>query len=219
MGKKKKKNSKDPFEFYNSRRQNDSRKKDKDKKDKKRDKDVQLANIRLKSVHMSLDKDDIKDAAKVIRTPVEVPKKFTNVREKCNHAGDTITPAEYRAMTPSYAVYTPMLDPLCNWFGEDAVAVCEGCYDVLVDFTKVKASDVEGAICILYAAANKAISMKRMKKDALKASIKMKEGLLDWEEIVHIVSKIDEAVGESAAASRAAKGPNLNDVGNSPIVM
>ena len=91
--------------------------------------------------------------------------------------------------------------------------------DVLVDFTKVKASDVEGAICILYAAANKAISMKRMKKDALKASIKMKEGLLDWEEIVHIVSKIDEAVGESAAASRAAKGPNLNDVGNSPIVM
>lgn len=188
------------------------------KKKKKSKKRRELDQPEFKTVKMTLDGKEIKSTRKIILAPVDVPKEFTKVRNKCNHAGKLITPAEFREMTHAYAAYTPTLDALCNLYGEDHVHVCKGCYDVVVDYAAIKPEDVEKAILTLYAAANKAVSMKRMKDDEVKAINKMKFDLADWYDISDIVAKVDEKMKSRGGFGRPVSTTDLNAVGNAAVV-
>lgn len=189
-------------------------KKDDKKKKKKKGKDHDRPTI--KSVRSTLDKKDAKTARKIVLAPIDVPKDFIKVRNKCNHAGKLITPAEFRDMTAAYAAYTPMLDAICNKYGEERVHVCRDCYDVLVDRDLVTPQDVDDAVLTLYVAANKAVSLKRMKDDEVKAISKLKNEMVDWNDVADIIEKVDEdyAARGGNTASPSGKKINLNEVGN-----
>lgn len=199
---------------YHSRNEKDD--KDDRKKSKKNKKSSGIPGLKI--VHMSLDKKDIRDARKVVTAPVDVPKKFLSIRKKCNHAGDLLTPAQYRTMTLNYAVYTPMLDAVCEKFGEDNVQVCAGCYDVLVNYDAITSEDIRDALTTLYVSANKVVSLKRMKGDEIEDINKLKNELTDWNDVIELMDKIDEAMADAEKPERST-GTRLNDIGNSPVVM
>lgn len=195
MSKKKKKVA---YKYYG-----DSKKRKKD--DRKRRK---IRGPKIETVGMSLDKSEIKAARKIICTPVKVSKNFTEIREKCNHAGKLLTVAEYKDMTAVYNVYTPILDWAVAKFGEENVHVCKGCYDAVINPELIKAVDVQDAMMLLYAAVNKAICMKKMKKKEIKELAELKDKLNDFNEVVEIIEKIDatnEALGISADEQAPAK--------------
>ena len=183
MSKKKKKVA---YKYYG-----DSKKRKKD--DRKRRKN---RGPKIETVGMSLDKSEIKAARKIICTPVKVSKNFTEIREKCNHAGKLLTVAEYKDMTAVYNVYTPILDWAVAKFGEENVHVCRGCYDAVINPELIKSSDVQDAMMMLYAAVNKALTMKKMKKKEIKDLAELKDKLNDFNEVAEIIEKID-AVNEA----------------------
>lgn len=180
MSKKKNKNS--YYEFAYGK---------KGKKKKNKNKSV-YKEPELKSVKPSLDKKDAKESKKILLEPVNVPKEFMKNRSKCNHAADIISVAKFKSMTPTYAAFTPMVDPMIEVFGEDNVAICKSCYDVLVDCSKISAADLQHAVAMLYAAANAVVSHKRMKGDEIKEISKVKESLGDWNSIITMYSELEE---------------------------
>lgn len=197
------------MKFYTSNYKN-SKKKKKDKKDKSR-------KLNLKTVHMSLDKKDIKAAYKIVTAPVDVPKKFVSIRDDCNHAGDIMTVETYKSMVPNYSVYTPMLDPVIERFGEDSVAICSGCFDVLVNYDAITSDDIKAAMTVLYVSANKVLSMRRLKKNDQEDLVKLKNRLSDWVEVMAAMDQIDAAAPKSENKSQSQV--NLNDVGNTPFTI
>lgn len=205
MGKKKKKNN----GYYGC-----SVIKSKDKKSKKKDK--KSKDINLMSNKASIDRKDVKTARKIVLSPVKVPDSFTDVRRACNHALKLITPAEYKSMTPSYAAYTPMLDWAISMYGEDNVAVCSGCYDVVVKYDKVNSEDVMKAITTLHLAANKVLSMKRLKNDEIKDLTKLRDNMDKWVEVAEEITHLDDV--SSAYAEKAHDGQSLNSVGNNYVM-
>lgn len=146
----------------------------------------------LKSVKPSLEKKEAKQNKKLLLEPVNVPEKFMKNRAHCNHAADIISVAKFKSMTPTHAAFTPMVDPMVEAFGEDNVAICKSCYDVLVDCSNITTSDLQRAVCMLYAAANAVVSHKRMKSDEIKEIAKVKESLGDWNAIIALYSKLEE---------------------------
>lgn len=146
----------------------------------------------LKSVKPSLDKKDAKESKKILLEPVNVPKEFMKNRNRCNHAADIISVSEFKGMTPTYAAFTPMVDPMVEAFGEDNVAVCKSCYDVLVDCSKISTADLQRAVAMLYAAANAVVSHKRLKADEIKEIAKVKEALGDWNPIIAMYEKLED---------------------------
>ena len=203
MGKKK------GFVYYNSKAKDKKK-----KKNKKKEYDIP----KFKMVQPSLGRKDAKIAKKIVLAPVDVPKAFLKVRRKCNHAGKLITVAEFKEMTPAYAAYTPMLDSMIMKYGEENVMVCKSCYDVIVEQSKIDAGDVDDAIMSLYAAANKVVSMHRMKDDEVEAIAKIKEGLTEWAEVSDLIYKIDAEQAARAAATESRNSANLNNVGNDVTV-
>lgn len=161
----------------------------KSKKNKKKSKAYDTP--KLKTVKPTLDKSDAKKNTKILLAPVEIPKEFIKNRNKCNHAGKTISVADFKAMTPTYAAYTPQLDAIVDIFGEDKVCVCKSCYDVMVDVDQINDSDVLKAISVLYAAANIVVANKRMKDDEIKDIAKIKNDLADWMKIVELIGDVD----------------------------
>lgn len=135
---------------------------------------------KMKTVKPTLDKKDAKKNRRTILAPIDIPEEFIKRRKKCNHVGEVMTPAEYKAMTPTYAAYTPMLDAMVAAFGEDNVAVCPRCFDVLVDASKITEADFDRALAVLYAAANCAVSYNRMKVDEIRDMAKLRMGLSSW---------------------------------------
>lgn len=168
-----------------------------DKKDKKGKKGKKIKGYeapKLKTVKPNLDKSEAKKNTKILLAPVEIPKEFIKNRNKCNHAGKTITVAEFKAMTPTYAAYTPQLDSIVDLFGEDNVRVCKSCYDVLVTKNLVSVDDVLDSVAKLYAAANIVVANKRMKDDEVKDIAKVKTDLADWMKIAELLGEIDTTV-------------------------
>ncbi len=135
---------------------------------------------KLKSVKPTLDKKDAKKNRRMILAPIDIPEEFIKRRKRCNHVGDVMTPAEFKAMTPTYAAFTPMLDTMVDVFGEDNVAVCPRCFDVLVDASKITEGEFDHALAVLYAAANCAVSYNRMKVDEIRDLAKLRMGLAAW---------------------------------------
>lgn len=152
---------------------------------------------RMKAVKPSLTKKEAKANKKVVVSPVDVPKAFTKSRMKCNHAADTISVEAYKALTPSYAAYTPALERMVAQFGEDNVCVCKDCYDVLVNADCVSVEDVNQALNTLYAACNVAVAHRRLKEDEIKEISKLKEALNDFGPVLDILSKISDTDEDS----------------------
>lgn len=186
----KKKKGKKANKFYPKK--NNAAYESKKNKKKGKKKDSAYGEPKLKSVKLSLDKKDVKENKKILLEPVEVPKGFMKNRNRCNHAGPIISVAEFKNMTPTYAAFTPMLDTMVSVFGEDNVAVCKSCYDVLADVSKISTGDIQHAIAVLYAAANAVVSHKRMKNDEIKEIAKVKESLGDWNAIIDLFEKLED---------------------------
>lgn len=206
MGKKK------GYKYFNS-------KKDDKKKKRKKSKDFDVP--KFKTVKSTIDRKDAKRAKKIILAPVDIPKEFTKIRSKCNHADKLITPAEFRDMTPAYSAYTPMLDRVIAMYGEEHVHICKDCYDVLVDPDAIHEDAIEEAMVTLYLAANKAVSLRRMKDDEVKAISKLKDDLTDWADVADHVSRADADYASRKGFSSADRGGakiDLNNVGNDATV-
>ena len=155
MSKKKKKSGKGKYyeSIYSKRK----------KKDNKKKKNSYYGKPAFKTVKPSLSKKEAKESKKILLAPVDIPKDFMKNRAKCNHAGDLISVADFKAMTPNYGAFTPMLDQMIKTFGEENLAICKGCYDVVVKASLMSTEKMEDAIATLYAAANTILSRKRMK--------------------------------------------------------
>lgn len=158
---------------------------------------------KLKSIKPSLDKKDAKENKKILLAPIDIPAKFMKNRNKCNHVGDTLTVAEFKKMTPNYAAFTPMLDTMVELYGEENVAICKKCYDVVVAADCIHEGDVSKAVATLYAAANMTVSFDRMKDDEIKDIAKTKNALHDW---AKIGEKVDEILEKETISVSNANG-------------
>lgn len=185
MSKKKKKSGKGKYyeSIYSKRK----------KKDNKKKKSSYYGKPAFKTVKPSLSKKEAKESKKILLAPVDIPKDFMKNRAKCNHAGDLISVADFKAMTPNYGAFTPMLDQMIKTFGEENLAICKGCYDVVVKASLMSTEAMEDAIATLYAAANTILSRKRMKnsKNIEKIS-KIKNDLADWNDLVDRMGKLED---------------------------
>lgn len=203
-----KKNKKKGFVYFNE-----------NSKSKKSKKSKKNSGPKLKVVRPTIDHKDMKRARKIILAPVDIPKEFTKIREKCNHADKLITPQEFRNMTPAYSAYTPMLDAACRIYGEENVHVCKSCYDVLVNPDLISVEEVDQAVLTMYMAANKVLSMRRMKADEVKAINKIKTALADWNDVADELEHIEDNMEASPVNKNSGIPANLNAVGNSPVIM
>lgn len=165
----------------------------KDRKKSKKSKDSYYEKPKFKRVKPTLDKKDAKESKKILLAPVDIPKDFTKNRNKCNHAGDTISVAEFKDMTPNYAAYTPMLDTMIKVFGEDNIDICKSCYDVIVDPSCINIDKIKASIATLYAAANVLVSRKRMKNDEVKDVAEVKNDLRHWNDVIDDLTKLEES--------------------------
>lgn len=181
MGKKNKKN-KNHFSAWDNLRSPK-----KDKKSKKSDDGIKA----------TLGKKDAKANRKIIMAPVEVPASFSKSRRECNHAGDTLTAAEFRNMTPAYSAYTPLLDEACGRYGEDHVHVCKACFDVLVDRDQITLDQIKGAMTTLYLASNMVVANVRMKDDEVEDLNKAKDKMMNF--AMKLVSILSENMATNEA--------------------
>lgn len=181
MGKKNKKN-KNHFSAWDNLRSPK-----KDKKNKKSDDGIKA----------TLGKKDAKANRKIIMAPVEVPASFSKSRRECNHAGDTLSAAEFRNMTPAYSAYTPLLDEACGRFGEDHVHVCKACFDVLVDRDQINIDQIKGAMTTLYLASNMVVANVRMKDDEVEDLNKAKDKMMNF--AMKLVSILSENMATNEA--------------------
>lgn len=184
MGKKKNKKYKNHFSSWEDLR-NPSKK---DKKGKKNRED---------GIKATLGKKDAKANRKIIMAPVEVPASFSKSRRECNHAGDTLTAAEFRNMTPAYSAYTPLLDEACGRYGEDHVHVCKACFDVLVDRDQINIDMIKGAMTTLYLASNMVVANVKMKDDEVEDLNKAKDRMMNF------ATKLVAIMTENIAANEA----------------
>ena len=186
-----------------------------DKKSKKKGKKVKGYEApKQKTVKPTLDKADAKKSKKILLAPVEIPKEFIKNRTKCNHAGNTISVAEFKAMTPTYAAYTPMLDTIVELFGEENCSVCKSCFDVLVSKDQISVSDVLGSINTLYAAANMVVANKRMKDDEVKDIAKIKNDLEDWLKVADLLAEIKENDAPAVTGHTASADVDISQLNN-----
>ena len=193
MGKKNKKN-KNHFSAWDNLRSPK-----KDKKNKKSDDGIKA----------TLGKKDAKANRKIIMAPVEVPASFSKSRRECNHAGDTLSAAEFRNMTPAYSAYTPLLDEACGRFGEDHVHVCKACFDVLVDRDQINIDQIKGAMTTLYLASNMVVANVRMKDDEVEDLNKAKDKMMNF--AMKLVSILSENMAtKEAETSGGGDGKSYN---------
>lgn len=160
-------------------------------------------------VKATLGKKDAKANRKIVMAPVEVPASFSKSRRECNHAGDTLTAAEFRNMTPAYSAYTPLLDEACGRYGEDHVHVCKACFDVLVDRDLINIDAIKGAMTTLYVASNMAVANIEMKDDEVEELNKAKDKMMNFAmKLVAIIS--ENANTDEAAASGGGDNTTYN---------
>ena len=188
MGKKNKKN-KNHFSAWDNLRSPK-----KDKKNKKSDDGIKA----------TLGKKDAKANRKIIMAPVEVPASFSKSRRECNHAGDTLSAAEFRNMTPAYSAYTPLLDEACGRYGEDHVHVCKACFDVLVDRDQINIDQIKGAMTTLYLASNMVVANVRMKDDEVEDLNKAKDKMMNF--AMKLVSIMSENIASANEAETSGGG-------------
>lgn len=205
----KKKNKK--LKYYNS-----SKKKSKKASSKKAKSAYKKP--RYKDTKPSLTKKEAKANAKIVKSPVDVPKEFLKNRRKCNHAGDMIQVAAYKALTPNYAAYTPMLDNIVQKYGEENVSICRSCYDAVVSRSEVTAEEMIDALTTLYVGVNAAVANRRMKDDEIKTLAKLKETLDEFRPVIEILEKLEDEDETEDSGSRSASSAVNPNRGNGAFV-
>ena len=206
---KKKNRKKQQYKYFGSAL--DNSKKSKKGKKSKGSKTVGYKEPKLTNIQPTLDKGGAKECRKIIQSPVDIPKEFQKNRRKCNHAAGTMSVAEFKAITPNYAAYTPALEQMVAKYGEENVRICRRCYDAVVARDAVDQEKVIDAMTTLYAACNVAVSNKRMKKDEVQKFAKLKESTEDFRLVVDILQKIKEAEAvASATKDGMMAGMNIN---------
>lgn len=166
-----------------------------------------------RDIKETLSKKDAKANKKVVVSPVDVPKDFRKNRQRCNHAGASISVAEYQSMTAAYAAYTPALERVVAMFGADNVSVCKSCYDVIVKRSAIEADKVYDALTYLYAAVNVALSNRKLKADEVKELSKLKDVIFDFQPVMDILDKIADTDEDTGSKSSGGAGLNNNPGG------
>lgn len=184
----------------------DSKKKDTKKKGKKGRRSAYKA-PKTRDIKETLSKKEAKANKKVVVSPVDIPKEFKKNRQRCNHAGASISAAAYQELTPTYAAYTPALDRVRDMFGDDNVSVCKSCFDVVVKQECITADNVYDCLTYLYAAVNVALANQKLKGDEVKDIAKLKDVIFDFAPVLEILHKLEPA--ESGDTSSGAGGSHL----------
>lgn len=174
---------------------------------------------KYKKIKLSITDKDIGTSQKIIHAPLEVPKDFTKIRQRCNHIlkgkDDYLTVGEYMLTTPAYGAYTPMLDTIAGTFGEQNVHVCPYCFEVLVDPDVIDVDTCENAVAVLYAMANTLVNNKdRKKKDEIEEINKIKDRLGIWRNLVGKYEKIllKKVAREEAESSPIDRGVSADEM-------
>lgn len=177
------------------------------------------SNPKYKKIKLSITDKDISTNQKIIHAPVEVPKDFTKIRQRCNHIlkgkDDYLTVEKYKTTTPAYGAYTPMLDTIAGTFGEQNVHVCPYCFEVLVDPDIIDVDTCENAVAVLYAMANTLVNNKdRKKKDEIEEINKIKDRLGVWRNLVGKYEKIllKKVAREEAESSPIDRGVSADEM-------
>ena len=177
---------------------------------KKNKKDLNKAMKKAKTVQPTLTKKEAKANAKEIGKPLKIDKEFLKRRYSCNHAKDVISAEEYRTTYPGKAdAYTPMLQTMIDTFGEENVAICDRCFEVVVNRDQISSDQVKEALAILYGACGVAVSNVRLKKDEVKSVNKLKDAIEEFTPVLKLLNKIEE----KGSANASDDAVNLNDVG------
>ena len=181
------------------------------KKGKGNKKDLKRGMKKAKVVQPTLSKKDGKANRKELEKPLKIDKEFLKRRYKCNHADGTMTVEDYRTKYPGKAdAYTPMLQTMIDVFGEENLAICGRCFEVMVNRDQVTTEDVKASIATLYAAAGIVVANVRMKDDEVKAINKSKEAL---DEVRPIIDWMDELAEKGSRNAGAGDAEDLNNVG------
>lgn len=165
------------------------------KKNKGKDIQAKESKPKHKKIKLSITDKDININRKIIHAPVEVPKDFIKIRQRCNHIlkdkDEYMTVEKYKTTTPAYGAYTPMLDTIVATFGEENVHVCPYCFEVMVDPNIIGIDTCENAVAVLYAMATTLVNNKtRKKKDEIEEINKIKERLGIWRNLVGKYEKV-----------------------------
>lgn len=188
-----------------------------DKKFSKKNKSKTLRakenNAKHKKIKLSITDKEINANRKIIHAPVEVPKDFIKVRQRCNHIlkGEDayMTVEKYKATTPAYGAYTPMLDTMVDTFGEENVHVCPYCFEVLLNPDVIDIDTCNNAVAVMYAMAADLVNSKsKKKKDEIEEINKLKDRLAVWKNLIGKYEKVLEkrADTESTAAAEDSSG-------------
>ena len=188
-----------------------------DKKFSKKNKSKTLRakenNAKHKKIKLSITDKEINANRKIIHAPVEVPKDFIKVRQRCNHIlkGEDayMTVEKYKATTPAYGAYTPMLDTMVDTFGEENVHVCPYCFEVLLNPDVIDIDTCNNAVAVMYAMAADLVNSKsKKKKDEIEEINKLKDRLAVWKNLIGKYEKVLEkrADAESTAAAEDSSG-------------
>ena len=189
----------------------DNKKKDKKSKGKKGRRSAYKA-PKTRDIKETLSKKEAKANKKVVVSPVDVPKDFKKNRQRCNHAGASISVAAYQEMTPAYAAYTPALDRVREMYGDENVSVCKSCFDVVVKQGCIDPDHVYDCLTYLYAAINVALANQKLKGDEIKDIAKLKDIIFDFAPVLDILNKLQPAeAGDQSPSGGSSTGVDLNN--------
>ena len=185
------------------------------KKSKNKTLRAKEAKDKHKKIKLSITDKEINANRKIIHAPVEVPKGFLKVRQRCNHIlkGEDayLTVDKYKATTPAYGAYTPMLDTMVDVFGEQNVHVCPYCFEVLLNPDVIDIDTCTNAVAVMYAMATDLVNSKsKKKKDEIEEINKLKDRLMVWKNLIGKYEKVLEKRAD-AENPAAAEDDSSND--------
>lgn len=183
MSKKKKNKNKYFAETYKSYSKKDKKKNKKNKSSYKEPK--------IKTIHPSLKKADVKQNRKIVSRPIEIDEALLKSRRRCNHTGTLITVDQFKEMTPNWAAFSPMLEATVDVLGAENVRVCKDCFDVVPDAAAISAKDATRAKVILYSVATALKAHQRLDPDEIKTISKIAESLEDFDKLIAKYAKLE----------------------------
>ena len=165
---------------------------------------------KLLRVKPTLSDKDVKQSERIVEQIPKINKELLKNREECNHCQDVMSVAEFREKPNSYV--TPLLDQYVEVFGEQNVALCKGCYEVLAKDSQIDLTKTNNAFILIMAAIDHLTANMRMDKKELHRMKEYKEtqvkGLY---EIIPMLRTLKEKQAEeqkNRPATVDAGGPN-----------
>lgn len=169
------------------------------------------------SVKSTLDSKEKKENHKIASAPYVIPKDLLRNRAKCNHSGERMSVAEFKATMNPYIC--PMLDSAVRVFGEDNVMICKDCYDVVIPAVncKISGTDIENALTTLYMAVSVAVQGKKMDAKEVRELNELRPNYKDWDSVVHLMACAMERVSSVKADEKGRSDANVTSQAVSAI--